>query len=145
MNHLDFVDTLFFVKENEYFLGEYKTTARFMRDFIRTHPDYKLDSNVSENIMYDLALKCDGISKGTVPCPELFGIPKSKSMNVTLPKCSRVKEEVEMLTEKIIMMNQDDTVEKKVNTNEITGTDFENRLGKSLGVGIINGSAPVQM
>lgn len=34
--------------------GEVKTDAKFIRDFVTSHPDYKQDSNVSDKIMFDL-------------------------------------------------------------------------------------------
>lgn len=34
--------------------GKLKTNARFMRDFVTAHPEYKQDSVVSERISYDL-------------------------------------------------------------------------------------------
>lgn len=45
--------------------GKLKTTARWIRDFVQSHPDYKQDSLVSESINYDLLLKCAQISEGT--------------------------------------------------------------------------------
>ncbi|KAK3088140.1 hypothetical protein FSP39_015291 [Pinctada imbricata] len=38
--------------------GEIPTTAQWMRNFVRTHKDYKQDSVVSESINYDLLKKC---------------------------------------------------------------------------------------
>lgn len=35
-------------------LGKVPTTARFLRDFVKAHPDYQKDSKVSETINYDL-------------------------------------------------------------------------------------------
>ena len=35
-------------------MGKLRTNARFMRDYIRSHPDYKQDSIISEKIQYDL-------------------------------------------------------------------------------------------
>ena len=116
-----------------------------MRDYIRSHSDYKLDSHVSESIMYDLAMTCDGISRGSVQCPALFGHPNTKSINVTLPKCVKVKQEVDLLTEKIIMMEKNPSTENKLADNQYIGTEFENQLGRSLGVGVKSGSASVQM
>lgn len=42
--------------------AEIPTTARFFRDFILNHPDYKQDSKVSKSINYDLLQVCDRIS-----------------------------------------------------------------------------------
>ena len=66
-----------------------------MQNFIVSHEAYKKDSNVSEPIMYDLAVMWDNISRELIGCPELFGTPKTKSANVTLPRCAKVKEEVD--------------------------------------------------
>ncbi|XP_052763772.1 glutamate--cysteine ligase catalytic subunit-like [Mya arenaria] len=43
--------------------GKLKTTARWMRDFVTSHPDYKQDSVVTETINYDLLMKCAKISE----------------------------------------------------------------------------------
>ncbi|XP_013418129.1 glutamate--cysteine ligase catalytic subunit [Lingula anatina] len=42
--------------------GETPTTARWIRDFVTSHPDYKKDSVVTERINYDLMCKCQEIS-----------------------------------------------------------------------------------
>ncbi|RDD36149.1 Glutamate--cysteine ligase catalytic subunit [Trichoplax sp. H2] len=44
--------------------GELKTTAKWMRDFVASHPDYKKDSVVSEKINYDLLYACNEIVQG---------------------------------------------------------------------------------
>ena len=38
--------------------GELKTTARWIRDVVTAHPEYKQDSVVSEGIAYDLLVRC---------------------------------------------------------------------------------------
>lgn len=43
--------------------GKLRTNARFMRDFIRSHPDYKQDSIISEKIQYDLLTLIDKLQK----------------------------------------------------------------------------------
>ena len=53
--------------------GELKTTATFMRDFVRNHSTYKFDSRVSDEIAYDLMARLNDISNGCAACPELFG------------------------------------------------------------------------
>ena len=108
--------------------GKCKTTATWMRDYIREHEDYQQDSLVSEKINYDLARTCDMISRGQLPCPELFGCPKTKSANVSSKKCEQMKEEVERLTEKILTIEN-----KKKEDDDISGTDLDT-LSKSLGV-----------
>lgn len=116
------------------FLGEYTTTARWMRDYIRSHEDYKQDSHVSEKIMYDLAVTCDGISRGKVDAPKLFGEPKTKSMNIIQPRCAKVSEEVEKVT-----MELNNPVKKAaVDT-------IDDQLNKAIGIGVISGPGNIQM
>jgi len=116
--------------------GKCKTTATWMRDFITNHKDYKQDSLVSESINYDLSVLCDKISRGQANCPELFGTPKTKSVNISSPKVKEMKEEVERLNEKLL------TIENKKKEDDIHGADFQDTLGKSLGVKV---STQVQM
>ena len=116
--------------------GQCKTTATWIRDYTQNHPDYRQNSHVSERINYDLAVLCDKISRGTEPCPDLFGTPKTKSVNVSSPKCIEVKEEVERLTEKILSIESN----KKMKDGDIHGADFENTLSRSLGVDVKKGS-----
>lgn len=59
-------------------LGELKTAARWTRDFIMKHPDYKSDSVVSDLINCDLLQTFDEITNGK-PCPELLGHPTSRT------------------------------------------------------------------
>ncbi|XP_013382742.1 glutamate--cysteine ligase catalytic subunit [Lingula anatina] len=42
--------------------GETPTTARWMREFVMSHPAYKQDSEVSERINYDLMCRCNELS-----------------------------------------------------------------------------------
>ena len=53
--------------------GELLTPAQWMRRFVRTHPDYKADSVVSERIAADLMQACHRIGKGELRVPELHG------------------------------------------------------------------------
>lgn len=110
-----------------------------MRDFVRSHPEYNQDSHISKKIMYDLAVQCDGISRGNIKCLELIGSPETKSVNVTLPKCEKVGKEVEQLTEKILRLEN----ELKITKEEDVTSDFESKIGKALG--IINKDDHVQM
>lgn len=43
-----------------------------MRNFVRSHPDYKHDSVVSKEINYDLVRTVDKIEKGEIEVPELL-------------------------------------------------------------------------
>ena len=44
--------------------GELMTPAAWMREYIRSHPDYKFDSVVSARIAADLMAKCHRIGQG---------------------------------------------------------------------------------
>ena len=55
------------------YVGELKTTARWIRDFVTAHPDYKQDSFVSDKVTYDLIAKIKEVAEGTISCPELAG------------------------------------------------------------------------
>ncbi|KAK3602244.1 hypothetical protein CHS0354_034479 [Potamilus streckersoni] len=61
--------------------GTLKTTARWMRDFVQNHPDYKNDSVVNETINYDLLLECAKISSGEMKYPDLVPVTSSKTSN----------------------------------------------------------------
>ncbi|KAI5611561.1 glutamate--cysteine ligase catalytic subunit, partial [Silurus asotus] len=55
--------------------GELMTMAKWMREFVAKHPQYKKDSVITDKINYDLLRKCDRIAKGEEQCPELLGEP----------------------------------------------------------------------
>ena len=74
------------------------TTAKWVRTYIRSHPAYKFDSVVSEEITYDLMKKCTRISEGEEPCAELFADPNTKTCTQVPESCKRMLEEVEMIT-----------------------------------------------
>ena len=44
-----------------------------MRNFVQTHPKYKHDSVVSDEIGFDLLRACDDITHGRLHVPELVG------------------------------------------------------------------------
>uniref|UniRef100_A0A671YNC8 Glutamate--cysteine ligase n=1 Tax=Sparus aurata TaxID=8175 RepID=A0A671YNC8_SPAAU len=50
--------------------GELMTMAKWMREFVAKHPQYKQDSVITDKINYDLFRKCDKIAKGEEQCPE---------------------------------------------------------------------------
>ncbi|GAA5864018.1 hypothetical protein JCM1840_000668 [Sporobolomyces johnsonii] len=52
--------------------GELVTTATWMRDFVRSHPQYKHDSVVGQEITYDLVKAVDAIERGERRAPELL-------------------------------------------------------------------------
>lgn len=43
--------------------GELWTAARWMREYVRSHPDYQLDSEVSEKICYDLIEAVEAVTR----------------------------------------------------------------------------------
>lgn len=47
-----------------------ETSAKMMRNFVMSHPDYKQDSVVSESIAYDLLRKIAELSDGSVTDPQ---------------------------------------------------------------------------
>lgn len=54
------------------------TMAKWMREFVAKHPQYKQDSVLTDKINYDLFQKCDKIAKGEEQCPELIGNPVNR-------------------------------------------------------------------
>ena len=55
--------------------GRLKTTAAWMREFVRAHPAYKQDSVVSQEINFDLIHAIDEIERGVRPQEDLLGEP----------------------------------------------------------------------
>ncbi|KAF0488248.1 GCS-domain-containing protein [Gigaspora margarita] len=53
--------------------GKIQTTATWIRNFVRSHPNYNHDSMVSQEINYDLIKMLEKIQKGEVKVPELLG------------------------------------------------------------------------
>jgi len=53
--------------------GELITTATWIRQFVRGHPDYQHDSVISQQINYDLCVAAKDITTGTMQVPELLG------------------------------------------------------------------------
>ncbi|CAB1338527.1 unnamed protein product [Coregonus sp. 'balchen'] len=58
--------------------SELMTMAKWMREFVDKHPQYKQDSVITDRINYDLLRKCDSITKGEERCPELIGDPVNR-------------------------------------------------------------------
>jgi glutamate--cysteine ligase catalytic subunit len=52
--------------------GELQTPATWMRNFVRSHPNYKFDSVVSQEINYDLVKAVDQIERGVRREPSLL-------------------------------------------------------------------------
>ncbi|KAH0827873.1 glutamate-cysteine ligase-domain-containing protein [Lanmaoa asiatica] len=59
--------------------GSLLTTARWMREFVRSHPSYKFDSVVSQEINYDLMVAVDEIERGVLRVPQLLPQDYSRS------------------------------------------------------------------
>mmetsp|Transcript_29762 Transcript_29762/g.81748 ORF Transcript_29762/g.81748 Transcript_29762/m.81748 type:complete len:995 (-) Transcript_29762:98-3082(-) len=53
--------------------GELVTPATWMRNYVQSHPAYKGDSVVSDEIAYDLMIACKEIGEGKLHVPELLG------------------------------------------------------------------------
>ncbi|TRY63874.1 hypothetical protein TCAL_00880 [Tigriopus californicus] len=52
--------------------GALKTNAKFMRDFVLSHPNYGQDSKVSEKIQFDLLTHLDRVQTGEMKAPTLL-------------------------------------------------------------------------
>ncbi|KAM4679809.1 glutamate--cysteine ligase catalytic subunit isoform 1-T1 [Amazona ochrocephala] len=61
--------------------GELMTVARWMREFITQHPDYKQDSVITDEMNYSLIWKCNQIAQGQAECPELLGLGFNKKQS----------------------------------------------------------------
>lgn len=59
--------------------GKLMTTAAWMRKFVTTHPKYKKDSRVTDEINYDLMWRIYLISSGQIKCPDLHYPFQTKS------------------------------------------------------------------
>lgn len=78
------------------FSGKIKTTARWIRDFVTSHPDYKHDSVVPESINYDLLWKCAQISKGDCDAELLPTLMDTKTADVIPSAVSKAEEHLNM-------------------------------------------------
>ena len=67
------------------------TTARWMREFVTKHPDYKHDSVVTEKINYDLISLCDKITRGVV-CEKSLMPFNSKTQNGVPPAMRKAED-----------------------------------------------------
>lgn len=59
--------------------GKVKTLARWTRDFVQNHPDYKKDSIINQKIEFDLVQKANDISNLRCIEPDLLGSRRSNS------------------------------------------------------------------
>ncbi|KAJ1448288.1 glutamate-cysteine ligase-domain-containing protein [Pelagophyceae sp. CCMP2097] len=72
--------------------GELLTPAKWMRNFVQTHPDYNGDSDVPASVAHDLLDACHKIGVGTMAAPDLLGdipirpIVKANAYNVQLSR-----------------------------------------------------------
>ncbi|XP_070533498.1 glutamate--cysteine ligase catalytic subunit-like [Ptychodera flava] len=72
--------------------GKLITMAKWIRQFVSQHPDYKQDSVVSEQINYDLMVACDKITKGELEAPELMFTPVPKTREDLPPLIKKMEE-----------------------------------------------------
>ena len=116
------------------------TMASWMRDFVRNHPKYKFDSEISEEIGYDLTVTMDKISRGEIGCPELFAQPETKTSAIVPERCHKMEQEYEMMIKKV-------TEKQKLKTQVPNGVPLENGVPNGNGVangnGIANGNGLV--
>jgi len=61
--------------------GELLTTATWMRKFVQTHPAYKKDSVINDQVGWDLIKKCWDIGRGVCSEPSLTGPLKLSDKN----------------------------------------------------------------
>jgi glutamate--cysteine ligase catalytic subunit len=81
--------------------GKLMTNAAWIREFVRTHPDYKFDSRVSQTIAYDLLMAAKDIGEGRLHEPKLTG-------DVSIPLIEAGMNPFKYVT------NEDHTVEEDV-------------------------------
>ncbi len=71
ITHMTFVRYLTLISKRA--SGELMTNASWMRQFVASHPEYKNDSVVSEQICLDLVTACSDIANNKRSEPLLFG------------------------------------------------------------------------
>lgn len=49
------------------------TIATWMRDFVYSHPSYKHDSVLTQDMVFDLLVACKNIGEGVEPCSSVLG------------------------------------------------------------------------
>ncbi|KAI4464929.1 glutamate cysteine ligase [Holotrichia oblita] len=65
--------------------GDILTTASWIRKYVMSHPDYKQDSKISDEINYDLLKRVNGIQEGLISCPELLGYSTMSKTKESIP------------------------------------------------------------
>lgn len=56
--------------------GEFKTGAKYLREFVTSHPDYKFDSRLTDKIVFDLVNKIETLNTGKIG-PSVKGLNKA--------------------------------------------------------------------
>ena len=70
--------------------GKLKSTSEWIREYVRSHPDYKFDSVVSDKINYDLCKIYAYVGGGYDVIPELTGKRVWVGVWVGVDVCVRV-------------------------------------------------------
>lgn len=65
--------------------GELLTTAAWLRKEVMSHPNYRHDAVITEEINYDLLKKIQSIVSNEISCPELLGPCTASKTNETIP------------------------------------------------------------
>jgi len=105
--------------------GELITPATWTRNFIRSHPSYKGDSVVSDDIAYDLMVACKDIGEGTRHVPELLG--DAKISPITGEGAYEVKMDSNRLqNEKLVELLQRYTSRESFAEQHVNVTSFKN-------------------
>ena len=91
-------------------LGELKTTAGWIRSKIRSHPAYKFDSVVSDEITYDVMQEAMKLANGEISSYELLGAPISKSSCYLPDKCKKMQEHIDEFTKIMKITNTNGTL-----------------------------------
>lgn len=80
--------------------GQIKTMARWVRDFVSSHPNYEQDSVVNEQICYDLVSVCAGVTYGTRDEPTLVFNHKTRSAPTLSSAQQRNEQHLKEMVEK---------------------------------------------
>lgn len=67
--------------------GELLTMSAWLRKFVREHPLYKQDSIISDEITYDLIVRCYEVANGKAKAPELLGV-KTRNKRKRTPRAT---------------------------------------------------------
>jgi glutamate--cysteine ligase catalytic subunit len=139
--YLDYIqcDPATYSRVNEYLefigqraRGEVKTAARWMRDFVTSHPSYKNDSVVPPDIALDLMLAAKAVGDGSQAAPDLLGRSANvQKINVenaygTVLKgqlsAAERNELVSKYMQRASLMREDTTPRGKTRTSSSAGT-----------------------